>query len=94
MKDWRCSWVFYGEAANLFVDGQDISSTEEYASGIMATAHFNYREPEQYLFGAFGGYGKVAQADGSDSGSATHYLLGVEGQYHVDDWTFVRAGPL
>lgn len=82
---------FHGEAITSY---ESSASSNDYAAGVMATAHFNYREPEQYLFGAFGGLGAVHMGSSNSSESARHYLAGVEGQYHVDDWTFYGQAAL
>ncbi|MEP1206593.1 MAG: hypothetical protein ABJM29_06485 [Rhizobiaceae bacterium] len=78
---------FYGEAGNIIGEDSNFSSSQEYANGVMGSAHLNFREPEAYLFGAFGALGSVETASDQSSGTANIYLAGVEGQYHIDDWT-------
>ena len=75
---------------NLEVDTD--STSEEYAIGSLIGVHVNYREPESYLLGGFVGGGEIQMESGDSSGAARYWLAGIEGQYHMDDWTFYVQG--
>jgi len=57
---------FQGEGALV----GDADSSEEYNSGVLTSAHAIYRASDLYMFGVFGGIGKVSNAS-SSSGVAT-----------------------
>ena len=67
------------------------TTSEDYNQGFLGGVHINYRDPESYLLGAFAAIGTVNQGD-SSSGEARYHMAGVEGQYHMDDWTFYGQG--
>lgn len=68
-----------GESA--FVD----DTSENYTGSFLGGTHLSWRNPEEWLLGAFIGVGNGFNA--SDE-TTTAYLVGVEGQYYLTDWTF------
>ena len=68
------------------------STSEEYGVGSLIGVHVNYREPESYLLGGFVAGGDIQMESGASSGSSRYWLAGIEGQYHLDDWTFYVQG--
>ena len=71
------------------IDGDDTS--EVYDQGSLVGVHLNYREPDSFLFGGFAGIGTVNMA-ASSSGQSAFWLAGIEGQYHLNDWSFYVQG--
>lgn len=70
------------------------TTSEDFTGGYMTGAHINWRDPERYLFGVFGGVGKIHSASTSDD-EYRSWMLGVEGQYHFGNATlYGQAGYL
>ena len=67
------------------------TSSEYFQTGSLLGVHLNFREPDSYLIGGFLAGGTVLMAE-SNSGDARYWLGGIEGQYHLDDWTFYVQG--
>jgi len=63
-----------------FVD----DSNDNYTGSVLGGAHFSFREPNAWLFGAFAGVGNGFNAD-DDTVNA--WALGGEGQFYLTDWT-------
>ncbi len=59
-------------------------STENYTGSVLGGAHFSWRDPNEWLAGAFVGVGNGFNANDE---TVTAWLLGVEGQYYLTDWT-------
>ncbi|KZK83725.1 hypothetical protein PsW64_01891 [Pseudovibrio sp. W64] len=60
----------------------------------LGAVHFAYKDPQQGLFGVFGG-GGVTVDGGDDTSTKTFQFIGVEGQYYLQDITlFSQAGFL
>lgn len=74
------------QAESAFAD----DTSKNYTGSVLSGAHASWREPSQWLLGAFGGIGNGFNA--ADE-TATTYLIGAEGQYYLTDWTFyAQAG--
>jgi len=63
-----------------FVD----NSNDNYTGSVLGGVHFSWRDPSEYLLGGFIGAGNGFNADDD---TVTAWLLGVEGQYYLVDWT-------
>jgi hypothetical protein len=63
-----------------FVD----DSNDNYTGSVLGGAHFSFRNPETWLFGAFAGVGNGFNASAD---TATAWLIGAEGQFYLHDWT-------
>ena len=72
----------YGEAML-----SDQSTSEDYTGGYLAGVHLNTRVRDQYLFGVFGGGGRLHFASTEDDAYNT-WLVGVEGQLYRNNTTF------
>ncbi len=79
-----------------FADDVDNSSSEDFTTGVGGGVRLNYREANKYLFGAFGGVGRVySGTTETDENAGNLWMLGVEGQYHHGNWTlYGQAGYL
>lgn len=60
------------------------SSNDNYTGSVLGGAHFSFRDPNEYLLGGFAGIGNGFNADDD---TVTAWMLGVEGQYYLPDWT-------
>ena len=63
-----------------FVD----NSNDNYTGSVMGGGHFSFRDPSEWLVGAFAGAGNGFNADDD---TVTAWVLGAEGQYYLPDWT-------
>lgn len=70
---------FQGESA--FVD----NTNKNYTGSVLGGAHLSWRDPTEWLAGAFVGVGNGFNANDE---TTTAWLLGVEGQYYLPNWTF------
>jgi len=70
---------FQGESA--FVD----DTSKNYSGSVLGGTHLSWRDPNEWLAGAFVGVGNGFNA--ADE-TTTAWLIGAEGQYYLTDWTF------
>jgi hypothetical protein len=79
-----------GSSTNFQLDLQSETgfadnSNDNYTGSVLGGAHFSFRDPQEWLLGGFVGIGNGFNADDD---TVTAWLIGVEGQYYMDDWTF------
>src|SRR6266545_4987482 len=74
------SYDFPGRSGNF--------STHSYLVG----GHWSWRNPQQYLFGLFGGVGDAGSSEGVTFSSQRHGLIGAEAQWYWQQFTLYAQG--
>lgn len=85
---WSLQFDFTGEAALGIAADNDPPDTDDSTLGeITGAAHLDYRDPESYLLGVFGGAGLSYDNGDNPSGAIPYYFAGLEGQAYFGDIT-------
>jgi hypothetical protein len=62
------------------------------AHSLLVGGHWSWRNPQEYLFGVFGGIGDAGSALGSAASSQRHGLIGAEAQWYWSQFSLYAQG--